>query len=156
VAQKRATETIKTRRYRYTKKNPKSQKAIFELDRGNVKQIIQLSFPNATEIKSVEIPKEKNPNLKIIKFGNLKIAIYVNTPTFQMNEKKKQELNEMLKELGIQKKIDDLAFKRNYSFEKGYIYDLDGNYSGTFRLNDLKMLYSDLGAFFKALKIEIT
>lgn len=149
---KRATETIKTRKYRFTKKNPKTQKAIFKLDRGNVEQIISLSFPAKTELKSVEIPKEKNPNLKIIKFANLKIACYINTPLFQMNKEKKQQANDLLKELGIEKKVEDLALKRNYDFEKGFIYDLDGNYSGNFSIYDLKNLYSEIGTFLKDLK----
>lgn len=151
---KRATETIKTRRYRFTKRNPQSQKAIFKIDRGNVEQVIQLSFPHQTELKSIDIPKEKNPNLHVIKFSNLKIACYINTPSYQMQKEKVEQVNQLLKEIGIQRKVTELTSKRDYKFEKGFIYDSDGNYSGNFSIADLKNLYSDLGAFLKVLKVK--
>jgi hypothetical protein len=36
--------------------------------------------------------------------------------------------------------------------EKGFIYDLDKNFSGTFEKHDLKKLYSRIGQFFRAEK----
>jgi hypothetical protein len=148
---KRATETIKTRHYRYTKKNPQAQKAIFKLDKGNVQQIISLSFPNKTEIKSVEIPKEKNPNLFTMHLGRTKIACYL---TSEINREKIDNINKILKENSISLNLDVLSFKGKKEFEKGFIYDLDGNWSDSFKIADLKQLYSELGAFFKVVKTE--
>lgn len=150
---KRATETIKTRQYRYTKKNPKAQKAIFKIDRGNVEQIISLTFPKQTQLKSIEIPKEKNPNLVMLHLGSLKIACYINTPLFQMNKEKKTQINKLFKECGISKKVENLALSRKYQFEKGLLYDSDGNFSGTFLLHDLKNLYSEIGRFIKDIEV---
>jgi hypothetical protein len=125
---KRATETIKTRKYRFTKKNPKTQKAIFKLDRGNVEQIISLSFPSNTQLKSVEIPKEKNPNLITLHLGDLKIAVYVSTP--------------------IKRDVKG-RFIKKLVFDKGFIYDSDGNYSGKCYLHDLRNLHLEIEALFR-------
>lgn len=151
----RATETIKTRKYRYTKKNPKSQKAIFKLDRGNVEQIISLTFPAQTELKSVAIPKEKNPNLKVMRLNRMKLACYVNFPNVtvpQIDIKDAKIFDELAKKNGVKVTFYKSNLKGKIGFEKGFVYDSDGNFSESFSLNDLKELYSEIGAFLKLLK----
>jgi hypothetical protein len=75
----RISKITKTRRYRLTKKNPRRAIASINLDLGNVEQQIAVSFPQNSQIINVEIPKEKNPELRTIYLGNVKLAWYLDS-----------------------------------------------------------------------------
>jgi hypothetical protein len=78
-SQKRATKVTRTRPYHLRKKHPRSQKAIFLLDRGNVEQQISLFFPPNTEIRDHEHTKEPNPDLVRINIGEISLVYYKST-----------------------------------------------------------------------------
>lgn len=103
------TEIIKTRRYRLTKKRPRSQKAIFKLDRGKVEQTITLFFPPSTQVRSHENQKEPNPNLFRINFGQISLIYYKDS-------------------------------------KRGFVYDKDSTYCGSYEKHDLKHLFHQIGA----------
>jgi hypothetical protein len=109
---KRATKTTKTRRYRITKKHPRRPKAIMVMDMGKVEQQIALTFPENARYINVEIPKEKNPDLFKIYFGNIRICWY-------FNEK------------------------------KGFIFDENGIWLGSYEKHDLKKLFCKIGTILK-------
>jgi hypothetical protein len=121
------TKVTKTRRYRITKKNPRRARAIFKIDKGNVEQQTSIIYPKGVEIVDVEIPKEKNENLRTVHFSKMKICVY------------------------LEEKINVCSNKKR-KLEKGYIYDSDGIFFSSFRLNDIKMLYHDIGAIMKEIK----
>lgn len=114
-SQHRATKTTHTRRYRYTKKNPRSQIATFKIDRGNVEQVISLFFPQNSQFSDFEIPKEKNPDLITFNIGNTRFAYY-------------------------------------YKDKKGFVYNCDGIYLGSFEKHDLKHAFSRIGAILWAVQ----
>lgn len=111
-SQKRATKVTRTRPYHLTKRHPRSQKAIFLLDRGNVEQQITLHFPNKTEIKDVEKSKESNPMLRSIHIGSACLIWYLDG-------------------------------------DKGFVYDKDGTYCGSYLKHDLKNAFYRIGALLK-------
>jgi len=109
---KRATKTTKTRRYRITKKHPKRPVALMKMDLGKVEQQIALTFPENSKYLNVEIPKERNPDLFKIYFGNIKICWY-------------------------------------FDEKKGFVYDENGLWLGSFDKQDLKKLFFKIGTILK-------
>jgi hypothetical protein len=85
------------------------------MDRGSTEELITLVFPETTRFNSVEIPKEKNPNLITLHFANLKFAYY-------------------------------------FKDRKGFVFDCDGIYCGTFERCDLKRLFWRIGTILRTVK----
>src|SRR5487761_1982525 len=79
----RITKTTHTRRYRFSKKNPRGFKQVTVYDLGNVEQSTHLSFSpskNGNMIKmDLETSKEPNPNLIRFRFGNGTVAYYTDS-----------------------------------------------------------------------------
>jgi len=70
--------TKKLRKYRIDKRIPRRTLTTIRVDKGSVEEVLQISYPHSAEVTSHEIPKEKNPNLITINFGNIKVCWYLN------------------------------------------------------------------------------
>lgn len=70
--------TKKLRKYRIDKRTSKRTVATIRVDKGQVEEVTQISFPHSAEVTSHQVPKEKNPNLTTINFGNIKVCWYLN------------------------------------------------------------------------------
>jgi len=74
---KRATATIKHRRYRADKRHPKKLKIVLTEDLGKIEQIQQFYFEENKQVRSHK--KQKNPNLVYLLKSPIKIVHYVNS-----------------------------------------------------------------------------
>jgi hypothetical protein len=111
-----ATKIHTFRTYRRHKRRVNKPRAIIRVDRGQIEETISLVFPEKSQVTYTSTPKEPNPDLIRINFGQLSLIYYIST-------------------------------------KRGFVYDKDRMYSGSFELHDLKHLYSRIGVSFKALKI---
>jgi hypothetical protein len=76
---KRITKITRTRRFRVTKKNPKSLNFVLNMDMGNVAQQISVFAPRNSEVRNVEIKKDPNPNLVRFSIGQNSLVYYLDS-----------------------------------------------------------------------------
>ena len=103
----RATSTVKHRKYRADKRNPKKLKITITEDLGKIEQTQQFFFKEDKQVRSHS--KEKNPNLVYLLKSPIKIGYYRNSKKcfiWQTNgifsgELEKHDLKKLFFEIGL-------------------------------------------------------
>ena len=107
-----ATKIHTFRKYRRHKRRVNKPRAIIRVDRGQMEETISLVFPEKSQVTYTVNPKEPNPDLYRINFGQMSLIYYKDS-------------------------------------KRGFVYDKDRVYCGTFEKHDLKHLFSRIGAVLK-------